>query len=111
MQHFSLMVEKTPRIVVVFQRVSHVRKTHEPQRVLEVWLRANAECNPAGIRNPMVLLCEALRQESIANCLWKGNIDDTARVQMPHLRFPIPEFSAAKPMWMHRDVRPSQDLL
>jgi len=46
------------------------------------------------------------RQERIANCARKRNIDDPANVDMPDFCASEDEFPAAKTMRMYRHIRP-----
>jgi hypothetical protein len=54
-QLFTFMLKQSLRIGRGFQRVPEVRQPHEPDGVAEVFFSAHLKCDPAGIRNPVVL--------------------------------------------------------
>ena len=74
--------------------------------MLQVRLAADVKGNPAGIGNPMVLLCQTLVQERIADGPGKWDVNDPAPVYVSHFRVSKSEFPAYKTMWMHPYVRP-----
>jgi hypothetical protein len=74
--------------------------------MLQVRLAADVKGNPAGIGNPMVLLCQTFCQERIANWPGKWDVNDPAHVYVPHFRVSESEFPTYKTMGMHFYARP-----
>jgi len=74
--------------------------------MLQVRFGADVKGNPAGVGNPMVLLCQTLVQERIADGPGKWDVNDPAPVYVSHFRVSKSEFPTYKTMWMHPHVRP-----
>src|SRR6266567_1664012 len=79
--------------------------------MLQVCLAADVKSNPARIGNPMVLLCQTLVQERIADRPGKWDVNDPAYVHVSHFRVSKSEFPTYETMWMHRYVRPRGHLI
>jgi hypothetical protein len=78
--------------------------------MLQVCLAADVKGNPAGIGDPMVLLCQTLVQERIADWPGKWDVNDPAHVYVSYFRVSKSEFPTYKTMWMHSHVRPGGHL-
>jgi hypothetical protein len=72
----------------------------------EVIFIANAEGDPSGVRNPVVLFGHTVCQECIAESPWKRYIDDAPGVDVSDFGTLESEFPTSETMWMSRHVRP-----
>lgn len=77
----------------------------------QVLLAADAEGNPAGIWNPVVLDSQTIGQQRVMDRSRKGNVNNTVAVDMANFGAAYKEFNASETMWVRGDVSPSRDLL
>jgi hypothetical protein len=67
----------------------------------KILLSEDAESSPPGIGNPVVLARQTFLQERIPNGAWKGNVNDSAGVNVTDFRRSKPEFTPAKAVWVN----------
>src|ERR1700756_5739086 len=69
------------------------------------------ERGPAGIGDPMVLLCQTVCQEPVPNRPGKGNVNHAAFMHVSRFGISETEFAAPKAVRVNRYVRPACDFL
>jgi hypothetical protein len=69
--------------------------------MIQVRVASNAEGDPPGVGNPAVLLGKAFGQELISNYRRKGNVYDTASMDVADFCTSEPKFPASKAVWVN----------
>lgn len=77
--------------------------------MLQIMFFTNSERNPAGVRNPVMLLGETRRQQCVMNSSRKRDVEDPARVNVSYFSSAIAEFPSAKTMRVTGYIRPRQN--
>jgi hypothetical protein len=77
----------------------------------EVFFTPHLKCDPARIRNPVMLFGEIVCQQGIVDRTREGYVNDSIRMDVPDLSISEPKLHSGKAMWMNRNVPPPRHFL
>ena len=77
--------------------------------MVQIFLVADMERGPAGIGDPMVLLCQTVCQEPVPNRAGKGNVNHAPFMHVSEFGVSETKFAAPKAVRVNRYVRPACD--